>query len=347
VSSVEVTHPDLRPVGGDGGQPRVLIVTALWPSPRRPVLGPFVRTQVEALREAGANLELMVLDAPWRKLLYPMGALKVWSRVARGDIDLVHAHFGYVGIVSRLQRRVPLIVTFHGSDLLGDMVEEEYLDPFSRLQAASGRWIARRADAAIVQSGQMAAAMPAGTPTFVIPHEVDLRVIRPTGRDQARAALGLDPRRPYLLFAADPAIRTKGHPFAAEVVESLRGRHPDVEMLVVWTETQERLALYMSAADALVFPSLQEGSPNIVKQAMACNLPIVATDVGDVRERMEGVPGCLVRERRIGPFADALDDLLRAGARSEGRARVAELDSPIVAGRIMAAYEQTLAMARR
>lgn len=335
-----------RQTPGRGRGPRVLVVTALWPSPRRPVLGTFVRTQVEALREAGADLELMVLDARPRKLLYPKGALAVWRRVARGDIDLVHAHFGYVGIVCRLQRTVPLIVTFHGSDLLGDMVEEDRLDPFSRAQAATGRWLSRRVDAAIVQSAQMAAAMPADTLTFTIPHEVDLRVMRPTDRHVARAMLGLDPERPHLLFAADPANRTKGHPFAEDVVRHLRQRHPDVELLVVWTETQERLALYMSAADALIFPSLQEGSPNIVKQAMACNLPIVSSDVGDVRERMEGVDGCHVCERRVRPFSDALSRVLTRRERSAGRGRVAELDSPIVAGRIIEAYESTLARRR-
>jgi len=348
VSAIEATA-GAGPVPAPGARrgPRVLVVTALWPSPRRPVLGTFIRTQVRALEEAGADLELMVLDARWRKLLYPKGAVAVTRRVARGDIDLVHAHFGYVGIVSRVQRRVPLVVTFHGSDLLGDIVEEGRMAPFSRLQAASGRWLAARIDAAIVQSAEMAAAIPAGTSAYVIPHEVDLRTMRPTDHTVARAALGLDPRRPIVLFAADPAIRTKGYPFAQEVVGRLRRALPDVELRAVWTETQERLALYMSAADALIFPSLQEGSPNIVKQAMACNLPIVATDVGDVRERMEGVDGCLIRPRRAEEFAAALEALIRSGRRSAGRERVSELSPPVVAARIMDVHERVAAAGRR
>jgi glycosyltransferase involved in cell wall biosynthesis len=325
----------------------VLVVTALWPSPRRPVLGTFIRTQVRALEQAGADLELMVLDAPWRKLLYPKGAVAVRRRVARGDIDLVHAHFGYVGIVSRVQRRVPLVVTFHGSDLLGDMVDEGRLTAVGRVQAASGRWLAGRIDAAIVQSAEMARAVPDGTPTYVIPHEVDLVTMRPTDRTVARAALGLDRDRPIVLFAADPAIRTKGYPFAQEAVDRLRRTLPDAELRVVWTETQERLALHMSAADVLVFPSLQEGSPNIVKQAMACNLPIVATDVGDVRERMDGVEGCLIRSRRADEFAAALEALIRSGRRSKGRAAVEDLAGPAVAARIMEVHEQVLAAAGR
>lgn len=327
--------------------PRVLVVTALWPTPRHPVLGTFIRTQVRALQRAGADLELMVLDAAWRKSLYPMGAVAVARRVARGDIDLVHAHFGYVGIVCRMQRRVPLVVTFHGSDLLGDMVDVGRIAPLSRLQAASGRWLAGRIDAAIVQSAQMAAVVPAGTPAHIIPHEVDLETMRPTDRRIARDALGLDPRRPIVLFAANPAIPTKGHPFAQEAVGHLRRSVPDVELLTVWTETQERLALHMSAADVLVFPSLQEGSPNIVKQAMACNLPVVATDVGDVRARMAGVAGCHVVPRSVEDFSAAMEAVISAGRRSEGRAAVADLAGPAVAARIMAVHDDVLAAGRR
>jgi teichuronic acid biosynthesis glycosyltransferase TuaC len=339
-ASAQVNPQPLGPRAAARG-PRVLAVTSMWPTPARPVFGTFIRTQIEALREAGADLELMVLDATPRKLLYPKGVVQVRRRVARGDIDLVHAHFGFVGLVGRMQRRVPLVVTFHGSDLLGDMGAEGRLDAFSRAQAALGRWLAGRIDAAIVQSAQMAAAVPKGTPAHVIPHEVDLRLFRPTGRAEARASLGLDPDRRYLLFAADPGRATKNFPLAREVTDRLEKRHPGIELLVVWQETQERLALYMSAADALVFPSLQEGSPNIVKQALACNLPIVATDVGDVRERLAAVRGCFVVTRRATDFVEALHDVLRRGERSDGRERVADLDGPIVARRIIDVYEHT------
>src|SRR6185437_8453705 len=124
--------------------------------------------------------------------------------------------------------------------------------------------------------------------------------------------------------------------------ELLKTKVPDVELVVVHREPQERLALYMSACDALVFPSYQEGSPNIVKQAMACNLPIVATDVGDVREVIGGTTGCFVCEPSADSFAERLAEILDKPFRTDGRLSVQHLSGPMVAKRIIGLYEEVL-----
>src|SRR5262245_24644160 len=98
---------------------RVLIATAIYPTPANPAFGSFVRTQVESLRKAGVEIELLVLQGCHRKLIYPKGVFQLRQRLANHSIDLVHAHYSYVGIVARTQREVPVIVTYHGSDLLG------------------------------------------------------------------------------------------------------------------------------------------------------------------------------------------------------------------------------------
>jgi glycosyltransferase involved in cell wall biosynthesis len=116
----------------------------------------------------------------------------------------------------------------------------------------------------------------------------------------------------------------------------------DVELIVAHKEPQTRLALYMSACDALVFPSYQEGSPNIVKQAMACNLPIVATDVGDVREVIGGTQGCHVCDADADVFAQRLNEILDNPFRTNGRQAVQHLSGPMVAGRIIELYEEVL-----
>jgi teichuronic acid biosynthesis glycosyltransferase TuaC len=320
---------------------KVLIATAMYPTPENPAFGSFVRTQVEALREHGIVVELLVLQGRSRKLIYLKGVFQLRQRLADGTIDLVHAHYGYVGMVARTQWKVPVVVTYHGDDLLGTINDQGRTTPASRLIAAAGQILGRFVDAVIVQSEQMASKLRRPN-VHIIPHEVDFDLFRPTERERARAALGLDLGKKYLLFAANPQIAVKRFPLAQAVAAELAARDPSVELLVVCKEPQDRLALYMSACDALVFPSYQEGSPNVVKQAMACNLPIVATDVGDVRQVIGGASGCFVCEPSVAAFAEKLTEILRRRERTQGRQAVRHFDRSLVTQRVVQVYAEAL-----
>jgi glycosyltransferase involved in cell wall biosynthesis len=230
-----------------------------------------------------------------------------------------------------------VVVTYHGDDILGTVDEGGRQRWFSAPVVAAGRLLADVVDAVIVQSAAMAARLRRAD-VHVIPHEVDFEVFRPTDRDDARRLLGLAAERRYVLFASPPHIAVKRYPLAQAAVERLR----DVELLVVHNEPQDRLALYMSACDALVFPSFQEGSPNIVKQAMACNLPIVATDVGDVRDVIDGTPWCFVSEPDAAAFAARLGEIVSVRARTDGRERIGHLGCETVARRVVGVYERVL-----
>jgi glycosyltransferase involved in cell wall biosynthesis len=323
---------------------RVLIVTAMYPTPDNPAFGSFVRTQVQSLERAGVAVEVLVLAGRFRKLIYPKGMVQLRQRLARNSIDLVHAHYGYVGIVARTQRKVPVVVTFHGDDLLGTIDERGRQTHRSKVVAASSRALSRYVDGVIVQSKEMSYKI-AGTNVHVVPHEIDFDIFRPIPCAEARAALGLDPAKKFLLFASPPHIPVKRFPLAEAVANELARRDRSIELLVVYRETQDRLSLYMNACDALVFSSFQEGSPNAVKQAMACNLPIVSTDVGDVRDVIEATPGCYVCDADVQAFAERLESVLRAGSRTDGRRAVRHLSCSAVAQRVIAVYESALAHA--
>ncbi len=320
---------------------RVLVVTAMYPTPENPAFGSFVKAQVECLRGAGVDVEVMVLNGRWRKLIYPKAVLDVRKRLGRGDIDVVHAHYSFVGMVARIQRRAPLVVTYHGSDLLGSRAQDGSLKRSNKLIVPAGRALARFADAVIVQSKQMAKLVD-GANVHIIPHEIDFDLFHPTERSEARCELGLDPEKKYVLFAAKPENGVKNFPMARAAVDVLAHNDPNVELLVVYRESQDRLALYMSAADALVFPSLSEGSPNVVKQAMACNLPIVATDVGDIREVIEGTDGCHVVDFNVEHVVRALESILSTRARSNGRERVQHFKCSVVGKQLIDLYGTVL-----
>ncbi|MBW4028281.1 glycosyltransferase [Acidipila rosea] len=318
---------------------KVLIATAMYPTEGNPAFGSFVRCQEIFLRRAGVDVDVLVLRGRYRKLIYPKGIFQLRQRL--NDISLVHAHYAYVGLVARAQWQVPLVLTYHGDDALGTVTKEGSVSRKSRIVAAGCRKLAHYCDAVIVQSKRMAGKFQEEC-VHVIPHEVDLDKFHPTNINRAREQLGLSHSKNYVLFAADPAIPVKNFPLANAAAALLRTRTKDVELLVVCRETQERLALYMSACDALVFPSYQEGSPNIIKQAMACNLPIVATDVGDVEEIIGRTRGCYISQPNPEMFARFLGTILASPFRTAGRDEVKHLSGELVADRLIQVYEEVL-----
>ncbi|MGB7844999.1 MAG: glycosyltransferase [Candidatus Acidiferrum sp.] len=320
---------------------KILIVTPIYPSLQNPVRGTFVRTQVEYLKRAGIEVELFVLEGRPRKLVYLRAVTELRRRLASSSIDLVHAHYSYAGIIARTQWRVPLVVSYCGDDLLGTVNARGRQTWFGKLAVFAGRVLSRHVDAVIVKSHEMAGKLKRKD-VHVIPNEVDLNLFQPRDRDQSRRILGLHPGKKYLLFAANPDIPVKRFPLAKQVADCLARQDPTVELLVVHNEPQNQLPLFMNACDALVFTSFQEGSPNIVKQAMACNLPIVSTDVGDVREIIGNAKGCYICEPDAQKFASVLTGVLRYPARTNGRQQVQHLAGASVARQIIAVYEYVL-----
>jgi len=318
---------------------KVLIATAIYPTAENPAFGSFVRSQEQFLRQAGVDVDVMVLRGKNRKLIYPKGIVELRRRLE--GVSLVHAHYAYVGAVARTQWKVPVVLTYHGSDAMGVITPRGTTTRKGRMISAACRSLARYCDAVIVQSDQMASKFRHGN-IHILPHEVDLQTFQPTEIKEARAQLGLSLTKRYVLFAANPAIPVKRFSLAQDAVERLKVNNPNVELIVVYKEPQPRLALHMSAADVMVFPSYQEGSPNIVKQAMACNLPIVATDVGDVREIIANTFGCSICKPDADLFALRLGAITNSPFRTKGREAVQHLSGPLVANRLIHLYEQVL-----
>jgi glycosyltransferase involved in cell wall biosynthesis len=204
------------------------------------------------------------------------------------------------------------------------------------------RTTARRADAVILVSEHMSAFLPPNTPFHVIPSGLDLDHFRPLPRLSARTQLGMSFEDRLVLFAGDPASPRKRYELAERAVAlldpALRAR-----LVVAWGVPHSAMPSYMSACDALVFTSRQEGSPNVVKEALACDLPVVAVPVGDVATRVGHVDGCeLCPDDQPRTIARALDRVLRRGTRCQGRAAVRELDERLTTARVIGIYRSLL-----
>ena len=306
---------------------RALVVTNMYPSPGAPALGVFVRDQVEALRRLGATVEVFAF-APGGAAAYLRAAGRA-RRAHGGDrFDVVHAHFGLSAWPALAMRAGPVAVTFHGTDLA---------HPRSRRISLAA--LPRVALAAAV-SEELAARVPPGRargPVRVLPCGVAMDRMAPIPRERARAELGLPPHEPALLFAADPSRSSKRADRARAVAGTTR-------LLTLGGVAPDRVPLYVNAANAVLVPSEREGFGLAVLEALACDVPVLATPAGIHAEALKGIPGTLCAPFDAALWREALAPHLEAAdPRIQGRARAATWSSDAMAARVLDAWGELAA----
>ena len=321
---------------------RILMVTPSLGEPGQPTtMAPLAR-QIASIRALGHAVDLLEIRG-----LKGLKYLQCWpTLVARSrQADLIHAHYGYCGWLARAQLGRAVVVSFMGDDLLGTPDESGRMTRFSRMVVAADQHLAGLVDLVIVKSAEMADVV-APVPARVIPNGVDVETFRPLDPAESRATLGWTEGKRYVLFAGRPEEPRKAYPLAqAAVAEAERLLGQPIELVPLSAVIPDDVPRYMSACHAMVMTSLWEGSPNVVKEAMACDLPVVSVPVGDVEALLEGVAGCAIRPRQPASLGAALADVLRRGGRSNGRLALQRkgLDQDSVARRVFEAYEDVLA----
>jgi teichuronic acid biosynthesis glycosyltransferase TuaC len=319
---------------------RVLMVTGIYPTEERPHSGTFIKSQIDSLITAGIEIEIIHPKPGPVLLRYVTAIRQVFLKTLKGRFDIVHGHYGLWCLVARLQWTTPVVASFLGSDLLGDVTTDGY-SKFGESVIAIGRWLCRRVDAVIVKSEEMKKRVQEGN-IFVVPNGVDFELFRPIPRAEVRAALGWEQDQYYVLFAANPRDPRKNFPLAQAIIECLNNRGTSVQLVVANGLPQTQVVQYINASNALILPSIHEGSPNIVKETMACNVPVVSVDVGDVTEVIGHTKGCKVCQRDVEELASALQEALQDEGPTTGRYDIAHLECSVVANRLIAVYEQVI-----
>ena len=323
---------------------RVLVIVGGWPKPGH-FVHTFTKRQVESLQALGIECDLWNLEelaSGWRKYLAGIG--RVSTRIRQQPYDLIHAHFGYCGWVARSQFRQPVVVSFMGDDLLGTPDAMGRSKKHSRLIVQLNRWMARTVDAVIVKSPQMARVV-APIKADVVSNGVDLDLFQPIDARQARAQLGWSQDKRYVLFPGCADVPVKGFPQAqAAVRHTIEQVTEPVEMIKLCKVPPDKVPLYMNACDVLLMTSWHEGSPNVVKEAMACNLPVVSVAVGDVPELLSGMEEGIICPRDTKVLSAALTKVLSAPRRTNGRELLKRkgLDLESVARKVLDIYEDVL-----
>jgi glycosyltransferase involved in cell wall biosynthesis len=301
----------------------------MYPGPERPAYGTFIRQQAEQLRHIGHTVDVVNILGFRSKLNYLKGTLEVLRKTRRRAYDIVHAHYGFSAFPAWFRLQTPLVITLHGSDVLG-----------SKLESLCSRGISRVADAVIVVSEEMRRRIPG----IVIPCGVDLDVFKPYNRAEARARLGWPQDRYLILFPFDPARLVKRYDLAKAAVAQLVEEGVDATLVTVSSVANREMPWYYSAADVMLLCSDREGSPTSVKEALACNLPVVTTDVGDVRELLSGIAGIRICTQEVGTIARNLREVRETAwsGKFEGRVAMARYDQAIIVEKIVSVYTDVL-----
>lgn len=289
---------------------------------------PFILEQVEALKRASCDVDWFGLQGKGVKgYIKNLPALK--HKIKECQPDIIHAHYGLSGLFANMQRKVPVVTTYHGSD-----INERKVLRFSKFAMRLSAWNI------FVSQKTLRIAKPSKKYTL-LPCGIDLSDLQLTDKTDARQKMGLDIDKKYILFAGAFDNAVKNAPLAKDAVELLDCSN--VELLELAGYSREEVTLLMCAADAFLMTSHSEGSPQVIKEAMACGCPIVSVDVGDVRERTEGVEGCYVANtRNPEDLADLLKKALAFDKKTNGREKIIAdgLDNKFVAARLMDIYKK-------
>lgn len=330
---------------------RVLVVTNMYPTKARPHEGTFVRQQVLGLERTGIQLDVLHIDrADGGRRVYLTLRDEFCRRLDNFRPDVIHVMYGGVmaGLVVRLAKSTPVIVSFCGSDLLGtvDRTPSTYARNWINLRASHRA--ARCAAGIIVKSQNLRNALPRDVRESrlveIIPNGVNLESFHPIPTEACLERLHWEPREFHVVFCrhGDPVRKRQWLAEAAVAKVTVSKRH--ARLHIMDEISHEEVPYWLCAADALLVTSVHEGSINIVKEALACDLPIVSVDVGDVAERIAGVEGCYLAKANSTDLACKLEVVAERGTRVSGRAAVAGLTIEHIAERIRRFYVKALSM---
>jgi len=300
------------------------MVSGIYPTKERPHSGTFVKALVDALVARGHEVEIVYPRPGPSPLRYFSATLQVFFKTLTKRFDVVHGHYGLWCLAARMQWTTSVVASYIGDDLLGTVTANGAYSKKGLLVVRVSQWLGKHVEMVNVKTEQMKKASLCED-AFVLPDGINFEIFQPQSRDKARAKLGWDQERYYVLFANNPAIPVKNFSLAQEAMKSLRERGMDAELVVANGLPQSTVVQYINASNVLILSSIAEGSPNGVREAMACNVPVVATDVGDVASVLAKTEGCSVCSHNADALAQGLEKALKYTGRTTGRADTTHL----------------------
>lgn len=321
---------------------KVLVVTNMYPTRERPSFGSFIKTQVDSIVRKSVEVDIIFINGNESRFNYIRGVITLYRKILTSEYDLVHAHYGLCGLIARLQFRYPIVVSYCGDDLYGSASPEGIPSRGTQFLAWWNKQLSKWVDCVIVKSQAMGALLPIGE-FQVIPNGVEFERFKPMDKQTCRKKLGLRENVIYVLYPYQKSCIRKGYRILEAAIDQYNQLNEgNMEILVAYGVPNEEMPLYMNAADVMVLASLWEGSPNAIKEAMACNTRIISTPVGDVPELIKGVDGCMLCKREPKDIADKLAIVIGTQAKTNGRDVIGDLRIDKIADRVIEQYQAVL-----
>lgn len=285
---------------------------------------PFITEQVDEIKKQGVECRYFGVEG--KGITGYLRQIPKLKKAIRDFYpDLIHAHYGLCGLLANYQRRIPVVTTYHGSDIN---------DP--RVLRLSKKSIRRSRFNIFVSQNNVDIASPQKD-FALIPCGINLDDYPIVEKTEARRQMGLSPSGKYVLFAGAFHNRVKNAPLAQTALKLV----PEATLIELKGFTRPQVATLMQAVDVFLMTSFTEGSPQVIKEAMACGCPIVSVDVGDVKERIDGIPGCYIANRDAESIAGKLKEAMAFDGRTLGRMAVVDsgLSNDSIASRIISIYK--------
>lgn len=332
---------------------RLLAVTNMYPTPQHPASGTFVEQQIKGLKQIGVDVDVLFIN----RLQDGMSVYRGLGRRLREQVQISHpdvVHVMYGGImahqVTRSVTSHPTVVTFHGSDLLGEQLSSRFRQFVAGYGVYASWQAAKRATGVVVVSKVLQDALPKKlrhSKVNIIPCGIDLDRFKPLDQKSCRTQLGWDEKTFHVLFPSHRDNTVKRFGLASAAVEALQRSGVAAELHSLQGVPNDEVPLWLNASDVLLLTSQHEGSPTVIKESLACNLPIVSVDVGDVRERIDSVNGCYLASAQPDDLCRKLRDVYAGPRRVAGRDKVQELSLTHIARRLHTLYSEIVASAKR
>lgn len=290
---------------------------------------PFISEQVEALKKQ--SIECMYFSVNKGGYFKQLPEFK--KAIRKFKPDIIHAHYGLCGLFSTFQSKIPVVTTYHGSD-----INAKTILPLSRLAI-------RRSTFNIFVSKKCIDIAKPKEDFALIPCGINIEDYPTISKSEARTKMGLKENQKYILFAGAFDNPIKNAQLAIDVVSNI----DNSELIELKGYSRQEVVTLMFAVDALLMTSLSEGSPQVIKEALACGCPIVSVDVGDVKEMISGIEGCYISDHTKERIYQNLINAIAYKGRTQGASTILEkkLDNQIIAKNIISIYSSIISHRKR
>lgn len=293
-------------------------------------ISPFIQSQADSLIDVGLQIDFFIINQPGLAG-YFKHIFKLRKFLKTNSFDLIHAHYSLSAIVAGLAGVKPLVVSLLGSDA--------YIKGWMRWLTKyfyRNSWVKT-----IVKTCDMKTRLKMDN-AIVLPNGVNIKKYKPIDKVEAKKKIKYNSAKKIMLFLANPNRHEKNYPLALNAFQLLKRN--DVELMPVYDKPAEIIPYYMNAADVLLLTSKWEGSVNVVKEAMACNTPIVSTNVGDVKENISDIDGCYIAKNDPNDIKEKIELALNFNKKTNGREKLLSLglDAQSIAKRLIRIYDDVL-----